>query len=119
MRAFPDNGTAVRISTHGGRIPHWSRHSKHLYYRTDDQRIMVAAYSSSDGSFVASEPREWLRPAIADTGVLSNFDLDSDGSRIIGLVPAESAGDRPSANHATFIFNFFDDLRRRVPQTIK
>ena len=107
----------MRVSTRGGRIPYWSRQTNHLYYRTDDHRIMVAAYSSPGSSFVASEPREWMHPAIADTGVFPNFDFDSGGSRILALVPAEATGDRPSANHATFISSFFDALRRRVPQT--
>ena len=42
---------------------------------------------------------------------LANFDLVGD--RIAALVPAADP-DRQTPNHVTVLFNFFDELRRRV-----
>jgi eukaryotic-like serine/threonine-protein kinase len=119
VRAFPDNGRKVQISTSGGRIPRWSPRGELLFYRTEDQRVMVTEYSAGSGSFVASKPREWLRTHLSDTGVLSNFDVGPDGTRIVALVPAVDAGEPQSPNHVTFISDFFGEIRRRVSQTAK
>jgi serine/threonine-protein kinase len=45
VRAFPDNGTQVKISNAGGVWPVWSRNGPELFYRTEDQHIMVVNYS--------------------------------------------------------------------------
>ena len=44
VRAFPDRGTQWQISNNGGIFPMWSKSGKELFYRTLDQRIMVANY---------------------------------------------------------------------------
>ena len=41
VRAFPDNETRVQVSTAGGWLPIWSPNGHELFYRTEDQRIMV------------------------------------------------------------------------------
>src|SRR5262249_26154134 len=53
VRAFPDNGTQVQVSNAGGTMPVWSRSGHELFYRTEDQRIMVASYTVKGESFVA------------------------------------------------------------------
>ena len=112
VRAFPDNGTKVRVSENGGRIPRWSSNTRELLYRTDDQRLMVVTYSTEGGAFVAEKPRLWTTARLADTGVLPNFDLDQNGKRVLALLPAPE--NRQTENHATFILNFFDEVRRRA-----
>jgi hypothetical protein len=42
------------------------------------------------------------------------FDLSSDGKRFLQLKPLTSADDK-SPTELTFVLNFFDELRRRVP----
>jgi eukaryotic-like serine/threonine-protein kinase len=113
VRAFPDNGTVVQVSTAGGRIPHWSARGHELLYRTDDQRIMAASYAIQTGSFVVQSVRPWSPNRLADTGVLSNFDLSLDG-RIVALMPAERYGDLQPENHITFMLNFQSEVRRRL-----
>jgi Tol biopolymer transport system component len=114
VRAFPDNGTKSRVSSTGGRIPLWPTNGNELLYETDHQHIMAITYTVVSGSFVAGKPRAWSRSAIADTGVLANFDVSSDGRRIVALLPAAKPGDDQTQNHATFILNFFDAVRRQV-----
>jgi Tol biopolymer transport system component len=114
VRAFPDNGKKVQISASGGRIPLWSPNGRELFYRTNDQRIMVATYTTNGGSFAAGSPRQWSQSRLADTGVISNFDLSPDGRRILALMPAVRPEDQQTENHVTFMLNFFDEVRRRV-----
>ena len=104
----------VRVSVNGGRIPSWSPNGRDLFYRTDDQQIMVTAYKESEGTFVADVPRSWSRVVLGDTGVFANFDASFGGDRIAALVPAAD-GDQQAPNHVTVLFNFFGELRRRVP----
>jgi len=45
-----------------------------------------------------------------------NVDLAPDGKRIVALLPATEAKGAPEAqNQVTFLMNFFDELRRKVP----
>ena len=114
VRAFRDNGTKVRVSSGGGRIARWSPNGRELFYRTDDQRIMMATYTTNGGSFAVSSVRQWSPVRLADTGVLSNFDLSPDGERILALIPALGPEEEQTGNHVTFVFNFFDEVHRRV-----
>ena len=61
VRAFPDTGIKVQISNAGGMMPVWSRNGHELFYRTEDNRIMVANYIVKGGTFVADKPRGSLR----------------------------------------------------------
>lgn len=119
VRAFPDNGKALQVSVNGGRIPAWSPNGRDLLYRTDEQRIMVAAYRVDGDSFSVEQPHPWSRTQLADTGVLSNFDLAPDGKFVAALMPAASPDEEQTKSHVTFFLNFFDELQRRSPQTRK
>jgi serine/threonine-protein kinase len=114
VRPFPDTGAVpVKISEAGGRIAKWLPDGPSLLYRTDDHRIMVTTYTVKNGTFVADVPRQWMPGRLADTDVLSNFDLNPDDQRIVGLLPARPE-DQQSPSHATVILNFFDSVRRRM-----
>jgi serine/threonine-protein kinase len=75
---------------------------------------MVANYTIQGGKFAVHSPRPWLETTLADTGVLSNFDLAPDGRRFVVLMPSIRPEDQQTVNHATFVLNFFDEVRRRV-----
>jgi len=85
VRAFPDVGALVRISTNGGSHPKWSQNGSELFYRTDDRRIMVGAYSAKGDSFIADKPKLWSERQLADTGLNPPFDL-VDGNRMIAFM---------------------------------
>ena len=74
---------------------------------------MVAAYGSKDGRFAIHSVRPWSQRPLADTGVLSNFDLSPDGRRILALMPAVRPEDQQTVN-LTFVQNLFDEVRRKV-----
>ena len=59
VRAFPDKGGKWQVSNSGGLYPVFSRNGRELFFRTEDNRIMVAAYTGKGDSFAADKPRVW------------------------------------------------------------
>jgi serine/threonine-protein kinase len=114
VRAFPDTGRQVQVSNAGGILPLWSRKGNALFYRTADQRIMMANYTVKGDSFIPQRPRLWYGKRIANVGDNWNLDLAPDGRRMVVLMPAEVADARESQSHVTLVMNFFDEVRRRV-----
>jgi serine/threonine-protein kinase len=117
VRAFPDRGTRWLISNDGGTMPVWSRNGRELFYRTEDSRIMVAAYAVKGDTFVADKPRVWSEQRLANTGLTPNFDLAPDGKRFAVLMTAESPVPPEVQRHVTLVMNFFDELRQIAPAT--
>ena len=71
---------------------------------------MAVSYAVNGDSFVAEKPRVSIEK-LPETG----FDLAPDGKRVAVLVPVETPETRRAEHEVTFVFNFFDELRRRVP----
>jgi serine/threonine-protein kinase len=114
VRAFPDKGGQVQISNTGGAMPMWSPNGHELFYRTEDQRIMVANYAVKGGMLVADKPRVWFGKQLANIGLAGNLNLAPDGKRFIVLMPAESPEPLETQSHIKIAVNFFDEVRRRV-----
>jgi serine/threonine-protein kinase len=114
VRAFPDKGLKVLISNTGGVMPMWSRNGRELFYRTEDQRIMVANYVVKGGSFVVDRPRVLAGKPLANVGLTINCDLAPDGKRFVVVMPGARAVPRETQSHVTVMVNFFDEVRRRV-----
>jgi serine/threonine-protein kinase len=114
VRAIPNDGRKFRVSNGGGRVPRWSPNGREILYQSDDQRVMVASYRSSDGSFEADPPHPWGGDPLADTGVYPGFDVARGGERIVALLPAARADERQARNHVSVMFNFLDEVRRRA-----
>jgi serine/threonine-protein kinase len=114
VRAFPDTGRQVQISNAGGILPLWSPNGHELFYRTEDNRIMVANYTVKADAFVPDRPRLWYGKRIANIGNNWNLDLAPDGKRFVVLMPAEAPEARESQSHVTLVMNYFDEVRRRA-----
>jgi len=115
VRPFPGPGGKWQISTDGGGFPTWSRNGKELFYRTPDQRIMVATYVTDGASFRAEKPRLRSEGQFTDRGPLNrNFDLHPDGQRFAVLKAPESQSET-KLDKVVLILNFFDELRRIAP----
>jgi serine/threonine-protein kinase len=104
------SGGKWQISTNGGAQPMWSRTARDLFFTMGTQ-IMVADYTISGDSFVASKPRVWSpTPFLGNTGFTA-LDLAPDGKRFATSQRAESADrDKP---RVTMLLNFFEEIRRR------
>jgi Tol biopolymer transport system component len=116
VRAFPDKGGKWQISNSGGTWPMWSRDGRELFFETLDNHIMVAAYAAKGDSFVADKPRVWSEKQLGTAaGGLDNVGLAPDARRIAVLMPVETGEPKKAQNHVTFLENFSDELRRKVP----
>jgi Tol biopolymer transport system component len=115
VRPFPGPGGKWQISTGGGVFPEWSRNGKELFYRTNDSKIMVVSYTSSGDSFHADKPRLWSPGQFTTRGTSLNYALHPDGKRFAVLKAGNGETTPAPINKVSFIFNFFDELRRKVP----
>ena len=69
----------------------------------------------TDREFAPAAPRLWsdkAPPILAGPGYL---DMMPDGKRLIVVLPALDAASAARQTLVTFLLNFFDELRRRVP----
>jgi Tol biopolymer transport system component len=116
VRAFPDKGGKWQISNSNGTYPMWSRNGRELFFETLDNHIMAAAYTVKGDSFVANKPRLWSEKRIGGVpNSVKNVDLAPDGKRIVALIPVGTAEAQKAQNQVTFLINFFDEVRRKVP----
>lgn len=113
VRAFPGPGGKWQVSTGGGFAPKWSRTSKELFYSVDN-KIMVAPYTVSGESFSPGKPQLWSPGQFTDRLGAVNFDVHPDGKLVAVLKIPTASGDLP-ASKFSFVFNFFDELRQKVP----
>ena len=115
VRPFPGPGGRWQVSAGGGGYPTWSRNGKELFYRAPDLKIMVANYTESGDSFRADKPRVWSTGLFANHGAATDFSLHPDGKRFAVFKVPGSDTAPPAVTNVTFIFNFFDELRAKVP----
>ena len=109
VRPFPDRSGKWQISTGGGNDPKWSRNGHELFFRSSRTAIMMSNYTARGDSFVAEKPQIWL------TGDIGNYDVSPDGKRVITDSLTSSRGATEPGRHVTFLLNFSDEVRRRVP----
>jgi serine/threonine-protein kinase len=115
VRPFPAaSGGKWQISTGGGIYPLWSNNGHEIFYESLNRRIMAVDYTTDGASFVPGKPQVWVDRELFYTGTM-NLDLAPDGKRFAVLaVPEDARGEKGSV-HVTFLFNFFDELKRRIP----
>ena len=76
---------------------------------------MVAPYAVEGDSFKADKPRLWSeQPIVARTRNPRWFDLHPDGDWL-AVAAATGSQTEDKFDKVTFIFNFFDELRRIAP----
>lgn len=116
VRPFPAADGRWQISTAGGTLPLWSHDGRELFFVAPDDRVMIVSVSARPSSFAAGKPEPWpgarLQPRVGNS---SSYDVAPDGKRLAALLATTDAGSDKSPTHVTFLLNFFDELRRRVP----
>ncbi|HLK46827.1 MAG TPA: winged helix-turn-helix domain-containing protein [Bryobacteraceae bacterium] len=116
VRSFPDRSGKWQVSVDGGSHPLWSPDGRSLFFRSLKNQLMVAQYTAKGSSFSPQRPRLWAETRLADVSLSFNYDLHPDGRRIVAVVPAESEVGAETKTHVTILFNFLDELRRRIPR---
>jgi hypothetical protein len=76
---------------------------------------MVVSYISSGDSFHAEKPRVWSPGRFTDRTSSYNMSLHPDGKRFAVLKTSGAETTPPPINKISIIFNFVDELRRKVP----
>jgi len=114
VRPFPGPGGRWQISEGRGNLAFWSKNGRELFYNLSGSGIMVVDYTVDGDSFVAGKPRLWSGRQIS-LAEINSIDLAPDGKRFVGFPVPEPAEPAKGPVHVTFLLNFFDELRRRVP----
>jgi serine/threonine-protein kinase len=114
VRSFPGPGGKWKISAADGKFPAWSQTTRELFFLGADDRIMVVSYTTEGGAFSAGRPRPWSPTQVRRDGVRQNFDVSADGTRVV-IFPLPATEQTEATLHATFLLNFFDEVRRRIP----
>ena len=116
VQAFPGPGERIQISSNGGEQPTWSRTRNQLMYServsgpAAARRLMVVTYTLDGGSFRPAKPQPWSDALLVwQPGRF--FDLHPDGTRVV-IADVSRSNANSSRDTLTFVFNFFDELRR-------
>jgi serine/threonine-protein kinase len=115
VRPFPGPGGRWQISTGAGAYPIWSKNGKELFYRAVDDKLMVVNYTSSGDTFRADKPSVWSPGVFADRAQSWAFSLSPDGRRFAVLKAGGAEAAPVPINKVSFIFNFSDEVKRKVP----
>jgi hypothetical protein len=112
---YPGPGPEATVSTTGGREPVWSRDGTELFYRTDEQMMVVDVELGE--RFRADAPR----PLFADVyekdasgggiGGTPNYDVTADGRRFL-MVRRDAA----TQGRVVVVLNWAEELRRLLPR---
>jgi serine/threonine-protein kinase len=82
---------------------------------------MVADYTAAPstattgGSFSSNKPRVWSDRPTRAVGSNLSYALAPDGKHFAVFPLPETTAEDKGAAHVTFLLNFFDELRRKVP----
>ena len=116
VRPFPPPASGLggkwQISNGGAaRAAMWSHNGHVLYYQQRDQ-LMAVSYTTNGDTFVAEKPRVWI-PKLGATGAAV---VAPDDKRVAAITPVEAASAPQQEHEIVMLVNFFDEVRRRVPQ---
>jgi Tol biopolymer transport system component len=108
----PADGGKWEIALGRADFPVWSRTRPELFYRDGAGYIMAMDYSTAGDSFVPGKPHRWSESQIYMTGAFQDYDFLPDGKRAVVVARPDAKYGTP---HPVFLFNFFDELKRRLP----
>ena len=123
IRSFPDPGERTPVSQGGGVAPSWSQDGNTVYYwRTQSPVVwtfMAARIQRQPTPVVLSRDSLFTREMVVTSGGnLVAYDLHPEGDRLIVAQTATgtvSEGDAAEAERLILVQNFFEELRRLVP----
>jgi Tol biopolymer transport system component len=108
VQPFPGPGPKWLVSTDGGVDPVWSRDSRELFYRRDDQ--MMAVTVAPAGEFSAGRPRRLFDMRFDAGDHAPNYDVSRDGTWF--LMPRSEQG--PAAGELHLVLDWFREVAART-----
>jgi len=115
VRPFPVRKGRWQISAGDGILARWSRTGQQLMYATSDGRLLAADYEIQGDSFLVGKPRLWTDARISANMGHADFDVAADGQRVLTSINPVDRVEQSTTVHVTFLLNFFDELKKRVP----
>jgi Tol biopolymer transport system component/tRNA A-37 threonylcarbamoyl transferase component Bud32 len=113
VSSYPQAGPKITISTDGGSRPRWSHNGRELFYMAGGSDGATTAIMAVDvlasPEFRASRPRKLFQ------GPYRTYDPAPDGQRFLVIKNPALTPQDTSSRQVTIVFNWFEDLRRRVP----
>jgi Tol biopolymer transport system component len=107
VTSYPDAGPKITISTDGGSAPFWSRNGRELFYRGFRNNKLMAVDIETSPTFRAGRPKPLIE------GPYSSYDITPDGQHFL-VIKAPAPAPEASGGQVTMVFNWFEELRRRV-----
>jgi hypothetical protein len=110
VQPFPGPGAKKLISNQGGREPKWSTDGNELFFRQENQMMVVAV--STEPAFTAGKPRQLFEGSYARLIAGGHsYDVTPDGQRFL-MIQRE---DDRSPPQLCVVVNWFEELKRLVP----
>src|SRR2546422_5330935 len=108
VQPFPGPGPKWLVSTDGGIDPVWSRDGRELFYRQDNQMMVVSV--APKGTFSAGRPQRLfeIRFDAGDNG--PNYDVSPDGKSFV--MPRRNQGATSAELH--LVLNWFGEVTART-----
>jgi Tol biopolymer transport system component len=116
-RPYPGPGSEITVSVGGGAEPVWGPRGDRLYYRRENELMVVEVERAAQSLSVRTPMRvmedRYVRDAGGAAGGMANYDISSSGDRFIMIEDVVDDTVEPSRLH--LVLNFFEELRTRVP----
>ena len=100
-------GPSQRVSTDGGREPHWSSDGRELFYREGQNFLVVA--SESKAAFQPSPPKRMFSGAFE-----GRWGVDADSQHFVMI---ERAPEYPRLRAFHYVEHWVEDVRRKLGMT--
>ncbi|MFP8873719.1 MAG: hypothetical protein VCB42_04090, partial [Myxococcota bacterium] len=120
VRPYPTTGPQeYAISVDGGMEPVWSRDGRELFYRHEDQ-VMVVSVEANE-VLRASAPELLftgnydLDNSAGGIGGVPNYDVSLDGDRFVMVKSDRQNEESGSGPQITVVLNWFEELEERIP----
>jgi len=113
IRSIDPSGQRYQVSNSGGNEIVWPRRGHELFYRRGDSVIAVDVMT--EPQFSVGRPRQLFdRHYERSTALWANYDVSSDGRRLLMMKPRDESG-RGETAEIYVTLNWFEELNRRLP----
>ena len=117
-RPFPGPGVEITISVAGGQEPVWAPSGSVLYYRNEDELLVVSVEETDQSLSVGAPSRVlddlFMRNTDGAAGGVANYDIAPNGEAFVMVEDTSSDVGSALAPQLYVITNWFVELRERV-----
>ncbi len=113
VRPFPGGGRKIQVSSDFGSQPVWSPDGKMLYFR-DQRGLMAAPVETERDVFRADRPQRLAEFLIPEGDRNFAYDIEPGGKHFLTRhIGDQREADTGPTTHLGFVFNWFEEVRRR------